>query len=58
MVFSDDHHLSHAEVEHGADVDDEEKGADNRQGEHWEKLKIQTKTRMSRREKDDMDEYE
>ena len=28
-------HLSHAEVEHGADVDDEEEGADDRQGEHW-----------------------
>lgn len=27
-------HLSHAEIEHGADVDDEEEGADDRQGEH------------------------
>ena len=40
-------HLSHAEVEHGADVDDEEEGADDRQGEHWEKLRMKTRMRMS-----------
>ena len=43
LIFDDDPHLSHAEVEHGADVDDKEKGADNRQGEHWEELRMKTK---------------
>ena len=33
-----DPHLSHAEVEHGADVDDKEEGTDNRQGEHCRKV--------------------
>ena len=44
LLFDDDPHLSHAEVEHGADVDDEEEGADNRQGEHWEELRMKAKT--------------
>ena len=34
LVLEDD--LPHAEVEHGADVDDEQQGAHHRQGQHWE----------------------
>ena len=34
LVLEDD--LPHAEVEHGADVDDEQQGTDHRQGQHWE----------------------
>ena len=58
IYFDDDPHLSHAEVEHGADVDDEEEGTDDREGEHWEELKMKTRMSTRRREKDDMDEYQ
>ena len=51
IVFSDDPHLSHAEVEHGADVDDEEEGTDNRQGKHWEQLRMKTRMRTRRKKR-------
>ena len=51
LLFDDDPHLSHAEVEHGADVDDEEEGTDDREGEHWEMLRMKTRMRMWGRKK-------
>ena len=50
-MFDDDPHLSHAEVEHGADVDDEEEGTDNRQGKHWEQLRMKTRMRTRRKKR-------
>ena len=49
-------HLSHAEVEHGADVDDEEEGADDRQGEHWKSWRWKQEWKRHENKDDDAEQ--
>ena len=49
-------HLPHAEVEHGADVDDQEESADNGESKHWRGNILCKRESKRKRKKDENEE--